>query len=221
MHENFDRPLTNYIAEMQGQTGFTEAGRVEVVEWLFGCAEHLRCGKQPAATAVNLFDRYLSVVRNVPMRSMQMIAAASLIVASKLGTVNTLVNRSDMCNLACNIFTVEELRDAELTINQTFNVHLVHPVTAHAYLQVFLHQVGGNGGPVGHTAELFADFACSDYGMLQFHPSVVAAACLIYALQTQGIVLEPALQLLLDSQLLDTLDEVQVCRARVDGCLSA
>jgi len=206
----------NYISQLQATHGFSAIEREEVIEWIFGCAEELEVGNETASIATNLFDRYLSVVANVAKSEMQILAAACLLISSKMNEVDYILP-IEMCTLACHIFTEQQLHLVELELLRILNWS-VNPVTAHTFLQAFLTlpSFAKYDKPFGRVAELFADMSCADYGLLLYKPSVVAAACLLCSLDTYGVSLQPSLRLMVDYQLLDALDDVQNCRARLN-----
>jgi len=206
-------PSPNYIVAKQYEYGLSPNERESVVAWIFSSVEDLTLRNETASAATNLFDRTLSAISNVPKNRLQLVAAACLVIASKMIEVNCALP-AEVCYHAGRSFPPEEVKAAELTILQTLNWS-VNCVTVHTFLHSFLTipHFAKLGEAFHSVADLFADMSCVENSLMQFRPSVVAAAAILCALDIFGMPLESSVKVLVDLRLVDCdLSQIECVR---------
>eukprot|EP01135_Chromosphaera_perkinsii_P004495 Nk52_evm19s284 gene=Nk52_evmTU19s284 len=174
-----------YLQNMQG--GAVKPWmRRDVVEWIMEIIELHNFHAETLALSVNFFDRVLSMCK-VSVAYVQLVAAAALLIASKLKETNpiSLKNLSHSIDYA---YTVAEITKMESIILAKLQWE-VNAVVPHEVLEQIMYRLqytGLEAKKLRKYTQAFIDMAFTEYEFLKYKPSLVAAAGLICSLEFCG-----------------------------------
>ena len=141
---------------------------------------------QTAWTAVNYFDRYVSLVTDVVKRDVELLSLTCLLIASKYMECRS-PSLEDLCLLAQHRLTKESFKQCELRVLNRLNWDL-HIPSPHAYLehlvnlvQLCTRQQRHAPAYVQRHAEFFVDLSSFEFNFLKLPLSTVASAALLCA----------------------------------------
>ncbi len=177
------RPGPNYLKEMKkqeqqdlGELGsgaqVTENMRGQLVDWIVGASQELSLLEETTCLAVVILDRVLCA-RPVSPARVQLVALACLLVASKYEEIYY-PRIEDLLWTVSDTVTQSELIKAELIVLKTLAFDLSSPTPYH-FLRRFSKAAGASARQHSLTKYLII-LSLSNYAMLQFPPSLVAAS---------------------------------------------
>lgn len=126
LSRNQDYPSSN--------EGFEKYRRI-VFDWLIDVSEHFKTGNRTLAKAMYLCDRYMSMVKDIDRKNVQLIAITCMLIASKYEDIYSIDPR-DCVFITDNAYTKEDILKKELQILKALNFD-VYPSTVMDFLQTF------------------------------------------------------------------------------------
>lgn len=177
------RVAPDYLRPMG--SGVTERMRAVLVDWLVDVHAKLRLMPETLHLAVNVLDRYLSIVAT-PKARLQLAGITALHIAAKYEEVWQPEVR-EYCALTARSCRRGEVLDMERSVLVALGFRLTVP-TVHTFLHRFLKAAGAAGDrQVAEMAAYFAELALMECDMLRHAPSKVAAAAVHLALAARGL----------------------------------
>ncbi|XP_056398981.1 G1/S-specific cyclin-D1-like [Hyla sarda] len=150
--------------------------RKMLTSWMLEVCEDQRCGEEVFPLAVNCLDRFLSVVP-VEKRSLQLVGATCLLIASKLKESQP-ITIENLCMYSDFSFTDSEMRAMELLVLNKLKWD-IEAVTPRDFLPHFLELLGLSADKrqqVRKHAETFIALCTTDCTFIALPASMVAAA---------------------------------------------
>lgn len=164
------RPRINYMEKVQ--TEVNAKMRAILVDWLVEVSEEYKLGADTLYQAVNYLDRFLSLYAT-RRSQLQLIGVTCLWISAKYEEIYP-PNLSDFCFITDNTYSKEQLLQMEELILKKLNWQLTVPTTK-AFLRRLL-QVCNPDEHLHYLSNYLTELSLLDYNMLNFLPSVVAAA---------------------------------------------
>ncbi|KAG1676515.1 hypothetical protein FOA52_000058 [Chlamydomonas sp. UWO 241] len=146
--------------------------RAILVDWLVEVAEEYKLCADTLYQAVNYIDRFMSL-QTVPRNQLQLVGVTCMWVAAKYEEIYP-PNVSDFCYITDNTYPKEQLVHMEEVILKRLDYELTVP-TAKTFLRRLL-QVCNPDELLHFLSNYLTELALLDYSMLNFVPSVTAAA---------------------------------------------
>lgn len=174
-------PSPNHLAS---HPELTAEMRSMLIDWLVDVHNRLAKTGDVLFLNVYLMDRFLTLLsqqrpaRMIKRVHFQLLGIACLFIASKIEEVNAICV-ADLCFLCENKFPREEIIKLESIVLSTLGFNLTVP-TALQFLRRFT-RAGGLEPEVHMLTRYLLDSSLGEYGMLQYLPSMVAAAALYLA----------------------------------------
>jgi cyclin B len=169
---------------MESQPYITAHMRAALVNWFFVCQEKLQLSPETIYLAVNLVDRYLSKKKVSGKRRLQVIGAASLLIAAKYEEMYY-YDLNDIIKECQDECTREEVLSTEAKILKKLEHRITVP-TAHPFLARFLKAAHADKRIV-YMSFYLSDGALHSYKLMsQYLPSQIAAAAVFIARRTIG-----------------------------------
>merc|ERR1711997_306206 len=169
--------IEDYIEEVQ--TELKPHMRKIVTDWMLEVCEDHQSQPEVFYLSINFLDRFLSKV-NIQKSQFQLVASVCVFIASKFSEVIP-ISSEKLCCYTDNAFSIEEIRDWELTVLNVLNWEL-SAVTSQSFLEHFINGLSldkiFNLHSVRRHAETLTTIAATEYKFLKLKPSIVAAACL-------------------------------------------
>jgi len=158
--------------------------RESVVQFINEVCEDFGLQTQTAGLAVSYFDRFLSKVeqRGLDKHRVQLLAITCTLIAAKFSEIK-MPGLDDLCEVAHNKYTKEELKEMELETLRMLQWEL-HAVTPHAALEqlaIIINHTDERFKPFLEHAEFFIDMSYYEYKTLNFPPLVIASSALLCA----------------------------------------
>ncbi|KJE93084.1 hypothetical protein CAOG_03927 [Capsaspora owczarzaki ATCC 30864] len=180
-------PTLNFLRRIQ-KDEIQEFMRRDILEWLLRVSQHFEHHAETFATAVNLFDRFLSTLKVKPTH-LQLIAATALLIAAKSQeqwnthpTLSSLINASNAAFACSDILRMERIILARLkwtlaTVTPHLLIHQMVPCLEQT-LQFSAQQLDR----LIRDAEAYSDAALIEYRYANQLPSTIACGALLCAL---------------------------------------
>ncbi|KAJ3425123.1 g1/s-specific cyclin-e [Anaeramoeba flamelloides] len=118
---------------------FNELERIGVINWISLICEEQELQQETFLTAINIFDRYLSLYDNFPLQLLQVLGLVSLFIASKVEEVYSLTIQ-DLVEILDGKITKQTITKFEISIFNSLKFH-INPVTTHNWLKFFIHKL--------------------------------------------------------------------------------
>lgn len=148
-----------------------------MVDWLIEVHQKFRMTPETLYLAVNLLDRYLSLVQ-VTIDKLQLVAITALFVASKVEEI-MIPNIDEFAYLADNTYTTEEIRVTERRVLAAINFKLSYPNPMN-----FLRRISKADDYDIHSrtiAKYLMEIGIVDHRFLRCQPSLLAAGAMYLA----------------------------------------
>ncbi|GBF99395.1 G2 mitotic-specific cyclin C13-like [Raphidocelis subcapitata] len=160
--------------------------RMIVASWMVEVADEFSLQPETLHLAVALLDRFLSatVPQGVPRGVLQMVAVACIMVAGKHLEVSH-PSVEQLVAIAANCFTAQDLLRMERVLLDALDFGVAAP-TGFTFLHLYAQGLRGLAPPVAALAVYLLDVALLDYSLLEFPPSLLAAAALALSMRTHG-----------------------------------
>lgn len=153
--------------------------RLVLVDWLFDVQLQFSLLSETMFLAVAIIDRYLQKVHIIDKKKIQLLGAASLLVASKYEETYP-PEISNFVYICSNLYTKTEILRMEGQIMKTLDFFIGYPLSVH-----FLRRYSKASSPdeVTYTlAKYFQEMCLMEYELCHIAPSRLAAAALYLAL---------------------------------------
>lgn len=164
------------------QSDVTPQMRATLVDWLIYVHRKFKLLLPVLPLAINILDRFLSE-RPVSKDKLQLVGGVALLIASKFEEIYP-PEIDDFVYASDYIFSKDDVIRMERSILNTLKFAISVPTT-HCFLAHYL-RVTDADDTTCQLARLFCDATLVDYGMLQYMPSMVAAASLRLAQLTSN-----------------------------------
>eukprot|EP01012_Entosiphon_sulcatum_P002843 TRINITY_DN10701_c0_g1_i1.p1 TRINITY_DN10701_c0_g1~~TRINITY_DN10701_c0_g1_i1.p1 ORF type:complete len:719 (-),score=62.05 TRINITY_DN10701_c0_g1_i1:65-2173(-) len=172
-------PCVGYLAQ---QPDINDRMRMVLVDWLVDVHAKLRFKPNVLYLTVNILDRYLARVE-VTRGDLQLVGAAAMLLAAKYEETIAPVAK-DFVTLCANSFSRAEILLKEKEILEALQFVLTVP-TVCDFLQRAL-QVGQSDPVTCLVSQYFAELWLTDYTLLSYLPSAVAAASVLLGRRVSG-----------------------------------
>ena len=154
-----------------------------LIDWLVEVHMKFRLETSTLYLCVNIIDRYLE--REVVQRSrLQLVGVTSLLVACKIEEIFPPEVR-DCVYICDNAYSRDEILDMEASILKTLQYRVATP-TAYPFLLRFLHITKATKLQK-IAANYYMERMLQEYTCLKHRPSLVAASCVVLALNNRSI----------------------------------
>eukprot|EP01134_Creolimax_fragrantissima_P007925 CFRG7925T1 len=181
-------PNPQYMTRVQ-KGDIEEYMRRDIVEWMYKLNVHFDYLHETFAVAVNLFDRFLSMVKVKPLH-LQLIAATSVLLAAKTQEAwntypafNDLVPAGNFSFSACDLQKMEKLIITKLSWN-------LNPITPHVVIHQLMRFVNVRSeearAKIITEAENMVNSCLLESHFLIFRPSTLAACAVMMAMSEIG-----------------------------------
>ncbi|KAL3146333.1 hypothetical protein ABBQ32_003025 [Trebouxia sp. C0010 RCD-2024] len=170
--------MENHGPDYQPKMYIDQSMRMIVISWLVEVACEYELHQETLFLAAALLDRFMSVAKAVPRSNLQLISVACMLVASKHEEERH-PSVQDFTSIADNCFLPGDLLKMEALVLQSLGFRINCP-TSHTFLSLF-HQGVQSSPKCQALAAYLTELALLEYGVLNFPPSVVAAASLLLA----------------------------------------
>jgi len=178
--EIVDRVSSNY---MDVQMELVPSFRAILVEWLAEISLRCRMLSETFLLAVNIVDRFLSV-RAVARDRLQLVGSAALLVACKFEEIYA-PRVSELVHLCENTYSANDMMRMERIILSTLQYNLGVATPLH-FLRRY--SKAAYSDPITHTlSKYLVELSATEYGMLVYLPSEIAAASVYVARNMRGI----------------------------------
>jgi len=175
------RPHFNYMQDVQKSINVRM--RLILLDWLLQVHRKFKLRRQVFCLTAEIIDRYLAKAV-VVKEKLQLIGAAALLIASKFEEIYA-PEAEDLVYISDRYFTKQDLLAMELSILRALDFSISWP-TQNKFLSEFLSITPTTDRTITF-ARLLSDVAAIKYSMLQYAPSLIAAAALRLAqLLTHG-----------------------------------
>ncbi|XP_049789331.1 G2/mitotic-specific cyclin-B-like isoform X1 [Schistocerca nitens] len=153
--------------------------RLVLVDWLFEVQVQFSLLSETILLAVAIIDRYLQKVHVMDKKKIQLLGAASLLLASKYEEIYP-PEISSFVYICSNLYTKNEILQMEMQIMRTISFFVGYPLSVH-FLRRY--SKASSLDEVTYTlAKYFQEMCVLDYELCHFTPSCLAAAALYLAL---------------------------------------
>lgn len=170
--------MQNHGPEYQPKLYVDQSMRMIVISWLVEVACEYELHQETLFLAAALLDRFMSIAKAVPRSNLQLISVACMLVASKHEEERH-PSVQDFTSIADNCFLAGDLLKMESLVLQSLGFRINAP-TSHTFLSLFLQGIPSSP-KCQALAAFLTELALLEYGVLNFPPSVVAAASLLLA----------------------------------------
>eukprot|EP00873_Tetraselmis_striata_P010881 jgi/Tetstr1/431145/TSEL_020857.t1 len=202
LSERRRRPSTCYMESVQRD--ISSSMRAILVDWMVEVASEYRLVPETLHLAVSYVDRYLSVTP-VLRSKLQLVGITATLIASKYEEIYA-PQLDEFCYITDHAYSKEELLLCEKEMLRVLNYELTVP-TVRTFTKRFLRAAQADS-KTEFLAMYLGEISLTDYGMLHFLPSHVAASAVFLALLTLG---KPTMSPTLLYHLGYTAQELQVC----------
>lgn len=165
---------------MSGQEDINERMRAILIDWLIEVHLKFKLMPETLYLTVNLIDRYLEQ-NGVVRQKLQLVGVTAMLLASKYEEIYAPEVR-DFVYITDRAYTREQILTMETNMLQSFSFNITTP-TAYPFLKRFLKAAGTNTR-LTQMATYFMERTLQEYRMLQFLPSMVAAAAVNMAMRS-------------------------------------
>lgn len=155
-----------------------EIMRSILVDWLIEVHMKFRLEQETLYLCINILDRYLSRVR-VERKQLQLVGVTALLIASKYEEIYP-PEVKDCVYITDRAYTRQDILDMEATILAELQFNLTVP-NAYPFLQRFLFIVNATS-TMSIASRYYLDRMLQEHDVLQFRPSLLAAAVVCLAI---------------------------------------
>lgn len=178
------RPTTTYMESVQSD--INPMMRSILLDWLVEVGMEYRLTSDTLFLSAAYIDRFLSLV-DVKRNRLQLVGVTAMLVASKYEEIYA-PQVEEFCYITDNTYTREQVLEMERELLRVLDFDLTQP-TIKTFLRRYIKAASGEI-PLDVTFEFLcsylAELTLMDYGMLNYLPSMVAAACVTVALVMLG-----------------------------------
>lgn len=167
---------------MATQAELSEKMRMILVDWLVEVHLKFKCRPETLFLAVDIVDRYLTVVRT-SRSTLQLVGVTSILLAAKYEEIWP-PEVKDCVYISANTYTREEILKTERGICVALQFKFTLPNMFH-FLSRLL-DVCDADNTTRCLASYYAETSLLNYQLLTCRPSQVAAACVMLAFMAQG-----------------------------------
>jgi hypothetical protein len=159
---------------MERQTDINAKMRALLVDWLVQVHVKFELLPQTLYLTVNVLDRFLER-KVVPRRKLQLVGCAAMLVASKYEEIYA-PECADFVSMSDKAFTADELLKMESTLLNELGFHLTTP-SPYTFLRRYM-KVTSSSAKTQHFATYLIERSLQEFEMLEYRPSLLAAAAL-------------------------------------------
>ena len=163
------RPMELY---MEFQQDINPKMRGILVDWLVEVHLKFKMLQPTIYLTIQIIDRYLSA-KQIDRNQLQLLGVAALFIASKYEEIYP-PEVADCTYITDHAYDAQDVLDMEMTILRELDWNISSP-SAHHWL-VRLARVARAPESAAHRAEYFAQRMLQEYAMLEYKPSLLAAA---------------------------------------------
>merc|ERR1712010_433414 len=158
---------------MELQTDINEKMREILIDWIIEV--HMKFTLMPVVLymTVQIIDRFLSV-KQVSRSKLQLVGITAMLIASKFEEIYPPEVR-DFVYISDKAYTQDEIIQMEQTMLNTLKFKVAFPTVYMFSQQIKIATMCDER--TGRVASFLMDMTLQDYSMLQFTPSMLAAAC--------------------------------------------
>jgi len=171
---------------MHNQADINAKMRAILVDWLVEVHMKFRLVPETLYLCVNIIDRYCSQV-SVARSKLQLVGVTALLIACKYEEIYPPEVR-DCVYITDRAYKRQEVLDMEQDMLQRLRFKITVP-TAYPFLQRFLN-ITKSSQIVINAANYYMERTLQEHELLRFKPSVIAASCVILALNNPDIPVE-------------------------------
>jgi len=200
------------------QYDINEKMRSILFDWLVEVHMKFRLKTETLYLTVNLIDRYLGVVHDVPRSKLQLVGVACLLLASKYEEIYP-PDLYDCAKITAGAYTQHHIVSMERDVLRALEYRLTVP-THYKFLVRYI-KASQCDTRTRLVAYYFCEICLPEYDMLEFKPSLIASAAVLLALKaTDPLLLADPTRTTLWTETLEfytkyTLDEVTPCAQRI------
>jgi hypothetical protein len=158
----------------------SEKNRALVVDWIIDCQDSYSYYHETMYTAIRLFDIFLAATPSHPTNKLQLVAASSFLIASKVEQYNP-ANVATLQRLCENQYTKDEIKAMEIKILKAAQYDLGFPL-AYAFLRRYSQVIDADMKTLT-LARFCLEVATHYIGWSLESPSKIAAVCMVLALK--------------------------------------
>jgi len=167
---------------MDKQDDINEKMRALLIDWLIQVHIKFELLPQTLYLTVNLLDRFLSI-KVVPRRKLQLVGCTAMLLASKYEEIYA-PEMNDFVSMSDKAFSIEELLKMEGVLLNVLDFRLTAP-SPYTFLRRYM-KVACSSAKTQHFATFLIERSLQEYSMLQYKPSMIAAAALYIAQDKTG-----------------------------------
>ena len=169
---------------MSGQAHLNSKMRRILVDWLVDIHARFKMVPETLYLAVNYIDRYLQVTHDVRRSKLQLVGITAMFIASKYEEIYP-PSVDQYVKITDRAYTKKEILAMEFNMCGALQFQLTVP-TAHSFLCRTLKAANVNTLEMVQLCSYITERSLQEYQMLQFRPSVVAAAAVSIARQSSN-----------------------------------
>lgn len=160
------------------QTNLSASMRAILVDWLVEVHMKFRCVPETLHLAINIIDRYLTVVE-IPRQSLQLVGVTAFLLAAKYEEIYP-PELHDIVVITDRAYTKQDVLEMEADMLNELSFNLTVP-TGYPFLQRFLFITHATK-TMANAANYYMERMLQEHDSLQFRPSVIAAAAVCLAI---------------------------------------
>ena len=134
--EQFHRADEDYLSR---QKSISKRMRATLIDWMFEVGQEFVLKRETLHVAITLLDRYLSKVRDVSKKELQLVGVAALWLAAKTKEIYP-PKAQDMTFATDGAYSVKQLLGMETKMLKTLD-YTLDPITCHAWVNWYLHEL--------------------------------------------------------------------------------
>lgn len=189
-YKSLEATFTPNHGYMAKQKDINEKMRGILIDWLIEVHLKFKLKTETLYLTVTIIDRYLEK-RQVNRDRLQLVGVTALLLASKYEEIYP-PELQDLVYVTDRAYSESQILSMESSMLNVLQFRLSGP-TVYRFLPRALRAAGASNEVV-FTAQYCAEKALVDFTMVQFPPSVIAAASVLLALRNEGLAWTPTLQ---------------------------
>ena len=157
--------------------------RSKLATWMLEVCEEQECTDEVYATAMNIFDRLMCVLRQVEVYHLQLLGSVCLFVSSKLAAAHKL-SAAKLVDYTDNSISLEDLLEWELFVMDKLRWD-VCSIVPNEFVDVLLQSLdfGEEVSVLRKHCYAFTAMCATDFKFSKYPASLVASACILNALE--------------------------------------
>jgi G1/S-specific cyclin-D2 len=157
--------------------------RSKLATWMLEVCEEQECTDDVYATAMNIFDRLMCVLRQVEVYHLQLLGSVCLFISSKLSSSHKL-SAVKLVDYTDNSISLEDLLEWELFVMDKLRWD-VCSIVPNEFVDVFLQSFDFNEdmNVLKKHCYAFTAMCATDFKFSKYPSSLVASACILNALE--------------------------------------